>query len=115
MSLNSIPVPEGETLAEFVDKANNPDYVNKVKKQLKWLPEPNQLVLHTILGKYIFINYDENDTLNSLKEKIQDREGIPPSQQRLFYKGEEVQDPLSKYDFKLGQIETPVYLKLSLR
>ena len=79
------------------------------------LPEPNQLAIQDIFGKFKFIDYEENETLSTLKEKIQDKEGIPPEQQHLYFGGEEIKDPLSKYVLKLGQTENPVYLRLSLR
>ena len=36
-------------------------------------------------GKTITILLEENDTIQILKEKIHDREGVPPEKQTLFY------------------------------
>jgi hypothetical protein len=111
----SIPVEEGETLSDFIQKSSDPKYVRSVKEKLKRVIEPNRLAIATILGKYYSIEYDENDTLEKMKEKIQNSQGIPPEQVRLYYNGELLENPLSKFSLKPGQIEDVVYLRLSLR
>ena len=79
------PIQEGESLDEFVAKANNPEYVKKVKAELGWLAKPGQLAIINILGRYIFVNFEANETLDTLKDKIECEEGVPPARQRLSY------------------------------
>jgi len=52
-------------------------------------------------------------TVASLKEQIQDKEGIPPSQQKLVYAGKELQDERGCLDYGMGPEDT-VHLTLCL-
>ena len=55
-----------------------------------------QIMVNTLTGKTITLNVRHNATVDNVKEVILDKEGILPEDQRLFFKGQELEDSKTK-------------------
>ncbi|KAI3776218.1 hypothetical protein L1987_45991 [Smallanthus sonchifolius] len=87
---------DGRTLADYnIQKESTLHLVLRLRGG-------TMIKVKTLTGKEIEIDIEPTDTIDRIKERVEEKEGIPPVQQRLIYAGKQLADDKTAKDYNIG-------------
>jgi ubiquitin-large subunit ribosomal protein L40e len=96
----------------LVDQSGSTVFMLTVKGA-QYTERPYEVYVKSLQGKTMSLMADARDTIATIKAKIQEREGIPPSQCRLLFGGKNLEDERTLAEYSI-QKESTLHLSIRL-
>lgn len=95
-------------------ETNHHKFRRRTRTSLEEVLAKMMIKVKTLTGKEVELDVEVSDTIVRIKERMEEKEGIPPIQQRLIFGGKQMHDEKTAKDYNIegGSV---IHMVLALR